>query len=713
MIKKSDAVRNNPTLLALEAEIAELEKKWRERRHRPAAKARAPIHSTLNAHKRSHPAVAVATTYPRSHNESAAVSLARRALAEPAPKKNFELRDAHEIARRGDHDLGISYARLHVPQQLSYTIETLQANAALAKGDEVDWLRHLNNYIGHFGAAQVRLHDGDTLLDRFSTDHLPEITGAPLVSVIMPAWNAQKTIRAAAQSILAQTWRNLELLMVDDASEDGTWAAMQELAARDDRVKIFRNKINIGPYASKNIMLSMVRGEWVTGHDADDWAHPQRLEHHMAALLKSATPPRASVTFMVRLEADGMMDRFAPISDYSLDGIARDAAISCTFRADFLRDSLGSWDNVRFGADSELISRTQALIGDEFIKFPQISMLCMNLEGSLTNNATHGVDRTVGPSQVRRDYGAAWTEWHKTLKESKGENARLTFPPLGDDVRPFAAPDAALVPLFKVRRNHAALTGRDSICDEAVTVICPSKRPWFAERVANMLKAQTHKNLHVIYVAHGPGHDIEAARRGFDGLASVTILEFPDTNASLGEALNLALSHCKTDLVGKIDDDDFYGPNYIRSSISALYYSGFNDVGIVGRERAYCFVQEHDILALRYGSKHENSLRQRVFGGTIFWSRKKLSDQRFIPANTGEDSAFFQHATEKGVKIFSAESQDYIHLRYAMEGSHTWNVAIRDFLRPATVIADGLRLDLAYSSKEPPIKASVPRRTEQ
>lgn len=636
---------------------------------------------------------------------------AAAAAARPVPPKGRELLAAHEIARTGEHNLGLSYARLHVPPHLSHTIETLRANAALARGDQQGWLAHLNCYLDHFHAAPVRLRDGARLIDRFATASLPEVTGGPLVSVIMPAWNAQTTIRAAAGSILAQTWRNLELLIIDDASEDSTWAALQEIAAADSRVKIFRNKINVGPYVSKNIALSAASGEWITGHDADDWAHPQRLEHHLRALSQSATPPRASVTFMIRLEADGMMDRFAPISDYSLDGIARDSAIACTFKTDFLRDTLGSWDCVRFGADSELISRTQAVIGDEFTKFPQISMLCMNLEGSLTNHATHGVDRTAGPSQIRRDYSAAWMKWHKALKDS-GSPAKLVFPRPKGQNRPFPAPDAATVPMFKVRRNYAALTGKDPVCDEAVTAICPSKRPWFAERVAQMLKAQTHPNLHVIYVAHGPGHDIEAVRRVFEGgLQSVTVLELPDAEAPLGAALNLALDHCQTDLVAKIDDDDFYGPNYIRSAVAALRYNGFESVGVVGKERAYCYVEEMDVLALRYSASHENSLRTRVFGGTIFWSRKALQDQRYIPANTGEDSAFFREAAEKGLKIFSAEASDYIHLRYAAKGAHTWNVEARDFLKPASVQAQGLRIDLAYSSREIPMVSQIPSRT--
>ena len=628
-----------------------------------------------------------------------------------APKPGRALLEAHEICRSGDDALGLAYARRHVPAELSYTIETLKANAALRRKDESGWLRHLNSYLANFDVAPIRLGAGPTLLDRFATAPLPAVTGGPLITVIMPAWNAEKTVRAAARSILEQTWRNLELLIVDDFSTDGTWAELQRLAAEDARVKILRNAVNVGPYVSKNIALELAQGAWITGHDADDWAHPQRLEQHMRALQQFATAPRATVTFMLRFEPDGMMDRFAALSSYSLDGVARLAAISCTYEAKFLKERLGRWDNIRFGADSELIARSQALIGEEFAKLPLISMLCMNFEGSLTNNSSFGVDRLTGPSEIRNIYTEAYKAWHKGLRPDQATAGDMAFPPAAAS-RPFPAPEAAQVALHAIRRNYALHTGRDPALDEGVTAICASKRPQFAERVARMLEAQTHTNLHLIYVAHGPGHDTAALRKSFAGLKSVKVLELPDPAQPLGEALNLALDHCQTDLCAKIDDDDFYGPNYIRASLAALRHGGQDKVGIVGRACAFVYAEETDQFALRFKREHQNCLRDRVYGSTIFWSRKALADQRFASRNTGEDSDFFKRATNKGVRIFSAEAADYINVRYSDPGAHTWQVTADDFLRTATPLANGLRLDLAYSSVVSAQAHPVPQRPE-
>ena len=623
------------------------------------------------------------------------------------PRRGLELRTAHELAQQGDHDLALSFAQTHVPGELAYTIEALRANAALAGNDEQGWLRHLNTYLDHFGASPVTLQDGALLVDRFASTELPAVTGGPLISVIMPAWNAEKTLRAAAESILAQSWRNLELLIMDDASQDGTWGVMQEIAARDSRVKIFRNKINVGPYVAKNIAVTMAQGEWITGHDADDWAHPQRLEHHMKEILTSPTPPRASVPYMLRFDPDGPLVRFSGINNHSLDGIARLCSIASTFNAKFLREDLGSWDCIRFGADSEIIERTMALIGDEFRKIKLVSMFCLDMEGSLTNNATHGVDRVTGPSQIRVDYRNAFREWHKTLAATPLA-ARVDFPPRKETDRPFPAPKAAKVPIRDVTRNFAALTGKDEAFREAVTAICCSKRPHFLEHIATQLSQQHHENLHVIYVAHGPGHDLEKIRQAFSGLESIEVLALPDANATLGEALNLALDHCQTDLVTKIDDDDFYGPDYIHSSIAAYKYNGHEGVGIVGCGSAYCFVEDRDLLTLRFPPSFSNRKAVRVLGGTIFWSRKRLNNQKFQPLPKAVDTAFFHDAAAQGVEIYSREPYDYVHVRYAQLLAHTWKVTSDEFLSKTTPVFKGLRLDIAYSTQSEPKISQLP-----
>lgn len=356
-----------------------------------------------------------------------AAPLAMRAVKPiPTPDMSKRLRilvNANEVAKYGDHPSAIALAEAHLPADLAYTANVLRANAAIAEGDEKAWQTHLNNYLSHFDLALIRLQGAGTLFDRLACDPLPKVTGGPLISVIMPAWNAEKTVRKAAQSILNQTWGNLELLIVDDYSTDGTWSILQQIAASDSRVKIMRNKVNVGPYVSKNVALLQAKGEWITGHDADDWALPQRLERHMNDALSKSI--KASLTYMLRMLPNGTFEHFTPIGSFSFDGTSRVASISTLFNSIWMRQSLGFWDSVRFGADSEIISRARIILGDGFKEYYTIGMICLDLPSSLTNDPHTGIRTDTGLSNIRRKYKESWKEFHLT---SQKDDLMMSFP---------------------------------------------------------------------------------------------------------------------------------------------------------------------------------------------------------------------------------------------------------------------------------------------
>ena len=95
----------------------------------------------------------------------------------------------------------------------------------------------------------------------------------PLISVIVPVYDVGKYLSKCLDSLLAQTWRNLEIIVVDDGSPDGSWDIMQDYAARDSRVRIFRKK-NGGVSAARNFGMDAAEGEYLGFVDPDDWCRP-------------------------------------------------------------------------------------------------------------------------------------------------------------------------------------------------------------------------------------------------------------------------------------------------------------------------------------------------------------------------------------------------------------------------------------------------------
>lgn len=94
----------------------------------------------------------------------------------------------------------------------------------------------------------------------------------------MPAYNAGDFLRASIDSILNQTYKNFELIIVNDASTDETSEILNQYKRQDKRIRVITNKINLGISSSANIAISKAKGEFIARMDADDITLPQRIE---------------------------------------------------------------------------------------------------------------------------------------------------------------------------------------------------------------------------------------------------------------------------------------------------------------------------------------------------------------------------------------------------------------------------------------------------
>ncbi len=105
----------------------------------------------------------------------------------------------------------------------------------------------------------------------------------PLISVYMPTYNRAQMACRAIDSVLAQDYANFELIVVDDASKDDTFAVLSKRYGKDERVRILRQAQGQGACAARNRAISEARGDFVTGLDDDDEFLPQRLSQLYAA----------------------------------------------------------------------------------------------------------------------------------------------------------------------------------------------------------------------------------------------------------------------------------------------------------------------------------------------------------------------------------------------------------------------------------------------
>ncbi|HEX8430104.1 MAG TPA: glycosyltransferase family 2 protein, partial [Longimicrobium sp.] len=123
----------------------------------------------------------------------------------------------------------------------------------------------------------------------------------PLVSVIIPAFNAAATIRRTLASALAQTYPAIEVIVVDDASTDATAALVVEVAAGDPRVRLIRAEHG-GQATARNRAIAESRGTWIAPLDADDLWDARKIELQVAKALEAETPPGFVYCFHYRID---------------------------------------------------------------------------------------------------------------------------------------------------------------------------------------------------------------------------------------------------------------------------------------------------------------------------------------------------------------------------------------------------------------------------
>ena len=105
-----------------------------------------------------------------------------------------------------------------------------------------------------------------------------------LVSIIMPSWNTENYIAESIQSVIDQTYKNWELIIVDDCSTDNTDEVVR--AFNDQRIKYLKNEKNSGAALTRNRALKEARGEWIAFLDSDELWVPEKLEHQINFMKK-------------------------------------------------------------------------------------------------------------------------------------------------------------------------------------------------------------------------------------------------------------------------------------------------------------------------------------------------------------------------------------------------------------------------------------------
>lgn len=229
----------------------------------------------------------------------------------------------------------------------------LRADASLYDA----WIEEFNRPFAREKRLPVQLTEGTSRpFDRLSTDSPKDPHGtepeSPLVSVVMTTFRPTRlTLLTAVNSILAQTWQSLELIIVDDASPSEFQALLDEVEGLDDRIRVHRLPRNEGTYSARNVGMGLARGSLTTGQDSDDWSHPERIHAQVDYLEKNLDSPGV-ITSALRMDEDLVMT-------WRGRDPRRPCEVSLMVRRE-VADRVGGYMPARKAADSEYRLRVSA-----------------------------------------------------------------------------------------------------------------------------------------------------------------------------------------------------------------------------------------------------------------------------------------------------------------------------------------------------------------
>jgi glycosyltransferase involved in cell wall biosynthesis len=217
----------------------------------------------------------------------------------------------------------------------------------------------------------------------------------PQVSVLMPARNTERYIREAVESILAQTFRDFELLIVDDGSTDSTRDILRELAARDRRI-VLQEREHGGYVSALNDMLQRARGDLIARMDADDIAHPGRFRQQVEFLSEHPEVVCVGSAFDIIDELGDRLTRLTPpatdaeIQPLLLRGHTAICHPSAMMRAIAVRI---------VGGYEEAVTSVEDL--DLFLKLGEFGKLA-NIPRALVRYRVHTASVSAGSGRIQR-----------------------------------------------------------------------------------------------------------------------------------------------------------------------------------------------------------------------------------------------------------------------------------------------------------------------
>jgi glycosyltransferase involved in cell wall biosynthesis len=466
----------------------------------------------------------------------------------------------------------------------------------------------------------------------------------PLVSIVMTTFNVKETVWSAIFSLMSQSWPNLEIIVCDDHSTDGTWETLNELRRLGNRsLRILRMATNGGTYLARNAAISMAKGEYILFQDSDDQSHPDRVLIQVLPLIADPDLTATNCRYCRYnprtgdlVEVNGLQSRYGPIT-------------LAVRRALF--DEIGYFDAVRRAGDEEWRMRLVRFKGSTSIKRLDVTLYIAELsEGSLFAD----IARQSADGVITQELSPSRQLYVKMFEERlavHGENSgwfRRNFP---------AAP---LRPASCYPDGIAALSPpRDPVFASVCGI--PSRRAQLLDVVTSLSQQVDHLFVHLDRFDEAPPE-----LRAWDNVSvrlskeygghmrdNAKFLPYNDLKREYGSFYFLTC-----------DDDLVYPNDYVRSHLMRL--SEFDNRvvtglhGVVCAERPLSYFSNRYVLHFARGLRGGHQLVNNLGTGTVAFHSDLFDELSPVEWGNGGmvDIVFAVEARKRRIPLLCVDRHD-------------------------------------------------------
>jgi glycosyltransferase involved in cell wall biosynthesis len=209
-------------------------------------------------------------------------------------------------------------------------------------------------------------------------------------------------------------------------------------------------------------------------------------------------------------------------------------------------------------------------------------------------------------------------------------------------------------------------------------------REQFIDHVFNNYLTQIVKVKELIIILNDEDMNLAIWQQKAETYPDISVFQLPK-KTSLGKCLNFGVRLAKYDLISKLDDDDYYAPEYLSEQMNAMQKT---NADIVCKRTVFMYFEKEKQLALHLDRMETNTFMRKsggIKGATLVMRKKVCKKVRFPHVNLGEDSDFLKKCLKKRYKIYATDAYNYVCLRRSAK-HHTWRTHNDELMEESKLI---------------------------